>query len=54
MGHGEESPMPNAQCPKSTGGCSSPPTRGWSFPPTSNEAMPTLGEATPTLLIELY
>ncbi|MEH2191209.1 MAG: condensation domain-containing protein [Nostoc sp.] len=37
MGHGEELPMPNAQCPKSAGGYLSPPTRGWSFPPTSNE-----------------
>ncbi|MCC5624596.1 hypothetical protein [Nostoc sp. CHAB 5715] len=42
MGHGEElpmpnaqCPMPNAQCPKSAGGYPSPPTRGWSFPPTS-------------------
>ncbi|MCC5624127.1 hypothetical protein [Nostoc sp. CHAB 5715] len=24
MGHGEESPMPNAQCPKSAGGYPSP------------------------------
>ncbi|MBD2201911.1 filamentous hemagglutinin N-terminal domain-containing protein [Calothrix sp. FACHB-1219] len=27
--------MPNAQCPKRRGGCPSPPTRGWSFPPLS-------------------
>ncbi|UYD33449.1 MULTISPECIES: hypothetical protein [unclassified Tolypothrix] len=31
----ELSPMPNAQCPKRRGGCPSPPTRGWSFPPLS-------------------
>jgi len=46
LGHGEESqcpmpnaqcPMPNAQCPKSAGGYPSPPTREWSFPPTSDE-----------------
>ncbi|BAY91109.1 MULTISPECIES: bile acid:sodium symporter family protein [unclassified Tolypothrix] len=33
MGHGEE--ITNAQCPKLRGGCPSPPTRGWSFPPLS-------------------
>ncbi|WP_255325202.1 hypothetical protein [Tolypothrix sp. PCC 7601] len=33
MGHGEE--ITNAQCPKQRGGCPSPPTRGWSFPPLS-------------------
>ncbi|MEH1911954.1 tetratricopeptide repeat-containing protein [Nostoc sp.] len=39
MGHGEESPMPNAQFPKSAGDYPSPPTREWSFPPTFNEAV---------------
>ncbi|WP_251958408.1 lysophospholipid acyltransferase family protein [Nostoc commune] len=38
FGHGEESPMPNAQCPKSAGGYPSPPTRGLSFPPTFDES----------------
>ncbi|MDZ8054267.1 MAG: hypothetical protein RMX68_020285 [Aulosira sp. ZfuVER01] len=28
--------LTNALCPKSAGGCPSPPTREWSFPPTSN------------------
>ncbi|MEH1767254.1 hypothetical protein [Nostoc sp.] len=41
MGHGEESqcPMPNAQCPKSAGSYPSPPTKGWSFPPTFNKSL---------------
>ncbi|MGJ5631993.1 amino acid adenylation domain-containing protein [Nostoc sp. CALU 1950] len=34
MGHGEESPMPNAQCSKSAGEQPRSSTRGWSFPPT--------------------
>ncbi|MCC5624294.1 hypothetical protein [Nostoc sp. CHAB 5715] len=43
MGHGEELPMPNAQCPKSAGGYPSPPTRGWSFPPTFNKLLLLVG-----------
>ncbi|BAY90478.1 hypothetical protein NIES3275_24940 [Microchaete diplosiphon NIES-3275] len=34
-GMAKKLPMPNAQCPKRRGGCPSPPTRGWSFPPLS-------------------
>ncbi|MEH2155325.1 non-ribosomal peptide synthetase [Nostoc sp.] len=37
MGNGEESPMPNAQCPKSVGEQPRPSTRRWSFPPTFDD-----------------
>ncbi|WP_375492342.1 hypothetical protein [uncultured Nostoc sp.] len=31
--------MPYAQCPKSAGSYPSPPTKGWSFPPTFNKSL---------------
>ncbi|MGJ5630491.1 amino acid adenylation domain-containing protein [Nostoc sp. CALU 1950] len=51
MGHGEESPMPNAQCPKSVGGYPSPPTSGWSFPPTFNELRHFLKQKLPNYMV---